>query len=103
MTEEQFWHSNPRIIQVWEKAYRFKVNTLNDQIFRWVGEYGISALMFSIDHTMNGRKAKTKYVNKPIQMFELTEEEKKEAQKKELEKFLSWANRAEKKYAKKGE
>lgn len=76
---------------------------MNGYLFNWIGNYGISALLYSIDHGLNGRKAKTNYVDKPIQMFELTEEEKKAAQKKELQKFLMWAGRTEKKYSKKGE
>ena len=103
MTEEQFWHSNPTIISVWEQAYKERVNSINRYLHSWIGNYGISALIYSIDHAMNGRKATTKYLANPIQMFELTEEEKKIAQKKELEKFMAWANRAEKKYSKKGE
>lgn len=102
MTEEQFWRSNPRIIKIWERAYKLRMNTLNEYIFNWVGNYGISALIYSIDHGLNGRKAKSKYLDKPIQMFELDEKEKKQAQKKELEKFMAWAKRAEKKYDKKG-
>lgn len=102
MTEEQFWHSNPRIIKVWEKAYKLKVNTLNERIHSWVGNYGISALVYSIDHCLNGRKASTKYEPKPIQMFELTEEEKQQETIKARQAFMEWASRAEKKYNKKG-
>lgn len=103
MTEEQFWHSNPRIIEAWEQAYKNKINSMNAYIHAWVGNYGISALIFSIDHSLNGQKAKSKYVEKPIELFEKTEEEEKAAQRKELEKFMAWASKAEKKFQKKGE
>lgn len=102
MTEEQFWHSNPRIIKVWEKAYKMEQNRKNIIIHSMIGNYGISALMFAIDHCLNGRKAKTKYVEKPIQLFELTEEEKKQEAIKARQAFIAWAGMAEKKYAKKG-
>jgi hypothetical protein len=102
MTEEQFWNSNPRIIKVWEKAYKLRINTLNERIHSWVGTYGISALMHSIDHCLNGRKAKIQYEAKPMKMFELTEEEKQKEAEKARQAFVAWAGRAEKKYKKKG-
>ena len=76
---------------------------MNAYIHAWVGNYGINAFVFAIDHSFNGQKAKSKYLSKPIEMFEKTEEEKKAVQRKELEKFLSWAAKAEKKFQKKGE
>ena len=102
MTEEQFWNSNPRIIKVWAKAYKLKMKTLNEQIHSWVGNYGISALLYSIDHGLNGRKAKTEYIKAPIQMFELDEEEKEQEAIKARQAFIAWAGMAEKKYKKKG-
>lgn len=39
------------------------------------GSYGISALMVAIDHCLNGRKARSKYIEKPI-MQELEEKNK---------------------------
>lgn len=103
MTEEQFWHSNPRIIEVWEQAYKNKINSMNAYIHAWVGHYGINALTVAIDHCFNGSKARSEYIKEPIELFEKTEEEKKAVQRKELEKFLSWAAKAEKKFQKKGE
>jgi hypothetical protein len=102
MTIEQFWKSNPTIIKIWGDAYKLKINTLNNQIHSWVGNYGIQALMFSIDHCLNGRKAKTKYEEAPIKMFEHTEEEKEQEAIKARQAFIAWANREEKKYKKKG-
>lgn len=103
MTEEQFWHSNPRIIKVWEKAYKASRRRENEFIHTWVGNYGISALTAAIDHCLNGRKAKTKYIEQPIEMFEKTEEEKEQDAIKARQKFIAWAGMAQKKYAKKGE
>lgn len=102
MTEEQFWHSNPRIISVWEEAYKCRVNETNKLIHKWVGNYGVSALAVAIDHCLNGRKAKSKYIDKPFRIFELTEEEKEIEAIKARQAFVAWADMAEKKYAKKG-
>ena len=102
MTEEQFWNSNPRIIKVWEQAYKNEQNRMNNLIYNWVGHYGVSALMFAIDHCLNGRKAKAKYLEQPIQIFELTEEEKEKATQKARQNFLAWAENMQRKFDKKG-
>ena len=94
MTEEQFWESNPRIISVWEKAYKAKMNATNEFIHSWVGTYGLSAVTVAVEHCLHGRKAKTKYIEKPVQLYELTEEEKEREAEKERRKFIEWAKAA---------
>ena len=103
MTEEQFWHSNPRIIKVWEKAFKLKQNRTNELIHAWVGNYGISALGYAIDHCLNGRKARTEYMKEPIQLFEKTKEDLEKDSEKARQAFLSWAGIAQSKYKGKGE
>lgn len=98
MTEEQFWRSNPRIIKVWESAWREEQLRQNELIHSYVGNYILSAVSTAVDHCINGQKAKSKYIEKPIQLFELTEEEKKQQQLKAREAFMMWAKRAESKY-----
>ena len=78
------------------------MNATNDLIHAWIGNYGISALMVAIDHSFNGRKANSKYIEKPFRIFELTDEEKEIEAMKARQAFVSWAGMAEKKYAKKG-
>jgi hypothetical protein len=102
MTEEQFWNSNPTIIKIWEDSYKTEQNILNKRIYEWVGSYGISALTVAVDRCLNGRKAKAKYLEEPIQMFELTEEEKEKAAQKARNNFLAWAQNMQKKFDKKG-
>jgi hypothetical protein len=98
MTEEQFWRSNPRIIKVWESAWREEQIRQNELMHMYVGNYFMSAMTTAVDHCLNGAKAKTKYIEKPIQLFELTEEEKEQQKLKAREAFLMWAKRAESKY-----
>lgn len=102
MSEEQFWKSNPRIIKVWEKAYKMKVNADNTHMYVWTGNYMLSALYTAIDGVLNGKKAKAKYAEKPIRLFELTEEEKQKEAEKARAQFLAWAGHVEKKYKKGG-
>jgi hypothetical protein len=106
MTEEQFWESNPRIIQVWAKAWKGRENRNNEVIYAQVGNYVLSALYTAIDGVLNGKKAKAKYVKEPIQLFPLTEEEKKEKEEEKRQKaidaFMNWAKAQKKKSNKEG-
>lgn len=102
MSEEQFWRANPRIIKVYEKIYREKQNRINDLAYLFMGNYGMSAFVTSIDRVLNGRKAKAKYMEKPLRLFPLTEEEKKKEQQAAIQQFLMWTGAAKKKYEKKG-
>ena len=97
MTEEEFWKSNPAKMQAWEKAWREQEKRKNTMIHAFVGHYGISALCFAIDHCLNGRKAKSVYIEKPIQIFELTEEEKEIEVMKARQAFIAWAGMTESK------
>ena len=52
---------------------------------------------------LNGKKAKSKYIEKPMRIFELTEKEKEQEAVKARQAFMAWAGMAEKKYKKGGE
>lgn len=93
MSEEQFWHSNPKIIGIWEEAYKLRVNRQNEMVYQWFGNYGISAFSVAIDHCFNGQKAKSKYMSEPVQLFEKTEEEKKSEVERQRQAFMDWAKR----------
>ena len=98
MTEEQFWRSNPRIISVYEKIFKERQNRINDLAYLFTGNYGLAALITSIDKVLNGRKSRSKYMEKPIELFPLTEEEKRKKQQDAIAQFMNWANNAQKKY-----
>ena len=102
MTEEQFWRSNPRIIKVYEKAWREEENRKNELTYAYVGNYFLSAMTVSVDHCLNGKKAKSEYLSKPIQIFELTEEEKEIERQKAISQFMGWTKNVAKKYSEKG-
>lgn len=93
MTEEQFWHSNPTIIDIWEEAYKKRMNRLNEIVYQWLGSYGISAFSVAIDHCLNGRTAHSKYMSEPIQLFEKTEEDKRNDVERQRQAFMDWAKR----------
>lgn len=98
MTEEEFWHSNPAKIEVYAEAWKQEEVRKNELIHMFVGSYIQNAVTTSIDKVLNGKKAKSKYLEKPIQLFEKTEEEKKIEQENARQAFLMWAGQAKSEY-----
>lgn len=94
MTEEQFWKSNPRIWKVWEEAHKQKVKEMNFLMYIQ-GVYELRAIQVALDHGFNGKKAKSEYFDKPIQIYEFTEEEKKQNEKEALAKIVNFFNSME--------
>ena len=79
-----FWHLTPKKISAFEKAYNMK-RELEDEKMWQLGMYIQSAVSVAIDHSMNGKKAKSKYLEKPLMKIAkdenidlLTEDEKLE-------------------------
>lgn len=89
MTEEQFWHANPRKIKVWEEAHKAKINEQN-RLNYINGMYTLSATAYAVDHILNGRKAKSKYYNEPIRIFPKTEKELEQDRQDELKRFVAY-------------
>lgn len=105
MTEEQFWRSNPRIIKVWESAWKEEQIYNNKLAHSMVGNYFMSAMMVAISQVMqpmlcDGKKSQAKYIQEPMQLFPLTEEEKKQKQEAAIAQFMAWANSQEKRHRK---
>lgn len=49
-----------------QKAYIEKVKEIDTLVWKFCGEYILSAVNVAIDHNIRGKKAKSKYINKPI-------------------------------------
>lgn len=58
--------SCPKELEPYDKAHEKKIRERDYWQHAWWGNYGISALTFSIEHCLAGRKARTKYADKPI-------------------------------------
>lgn len=108
MTEEQFWRSNPRIIKVYEQTWKDDQNRKNELLHAMVGTYGISAITVALSSVLspmfcNGRKSGAKYLEKPIRIFPLTEEEQAVEREKAIQAFLMFAGNLEEKVKKDNE
>lgn len=97
MTEEQFWRANPRIIKVYEQAWKDEQQRKNQLLHAWVGNYVLSAIQTGISQVMqpmlcNGKRSNAKYIEEPIRMFPKTEEERQAEYEQMTQAFIAWGD-----------
>lgn len=92
---EEFWNMNPRILKAIQMGYDEEIK--RKDYLNWLsGQYTISAILVSLDTFMNGEKAKSEYMEKPILVqvekeASMTEEERIElAMQKEILAMEAW-------------
>lgn len=84
---EDFKHLNPKKLEYCFKGYKMRREMEDREAWLNWGAYGTSALIFSIDHCLNGKKAQSKYIEEPIQS---KNEEKEPAYKESNEEIAIW-------------
>ena len=67
ITWEQFWGMNPRIIKLISKGHENKIKKRDEEAWR-MGIYNQSAVSVAVEHCLAGRKAQSKYIEKPFLM-----------------------------------
>lgn len=73
--------SCPADLQPYADAYSLERKQRDNEMWMWFGTYGLSAVSVAVEHCLAGRKAKSKYIKKPINEqqgkddSEMTEEE----------------------------
>lgn len=80
---ETFWHLNPHKLKPFIKAQELK-RKIQDEMMWMMGMYVNNAVSVAVEHNLAGRKAKSKYMEKPMlqdqkitgEPKELTHEEK---------------------------
>lgn len=84
---EEFWHMNPHIIRLISQGHQEEQKIRDRQMWSWFGNYGISALIFAIDHCFS-KKAQSQYIDKPVSegmmkepVKQMTEEERIRAER----------------------
>lgn len=87
MTYEQFWEQSPRLAVAYRKAYRLRREAENEQA--WLqGLYVYDAFAVCLTNAFSKRGAKKQnYIEKPIDIFPLTEREKKRREAEENAKM----------------
>lgn len=58
--------SCPKELLAYDRAYAEEIKEKDKLIHMWIGNYGLSALVYAIDHCLQGNKASTKYISSPI-------------------------------------
>lgn len=71
-------------MSVYSKAYNLEMKEKDAMMHTWIGTYGISALLFAIEHCLNGKKAKTKYIDAPL--MQKVENQNKPLSEEDLQK-----------------
>lgn len=88
---EEFKHLTPAKLECCLKGYNIRRKLIDEEMWVWFGSYGISAVSVAVEHCLAGRKAKGKYVRKPV-MKELEEQNKpmtEEELKRQRELFVA--------------
>lgn len=96
MTYDEFWFGDPWIVRAYAQAYLLKRRAMNEEL--WLQGIYMTYALNSVIGTAFGKK-KIDYVNKPLDIFEKTESEKKreiEAERQKLKEILNrWKKSAD--------
>lgn len=87
MTYEQYWEQSPYLAVAYRKAWKLRKQSENEQA--WLqGLYNFDALAVVLANVFAKRGAKKEtYIEKPIDIYPLTEREKKRRQAEENAKM----------------
>ena len=87
MSYEQYWDESPYLAIAYRKAHRLRMEMDNQKA--WLqGLYVYDAFAVCLANAFSKRGAKKKdYIDKPIDIFPLTEKEKKKREKEEYAKM----------------
>lgn len=89
MTYEQFWLADPWLCVPYREKHKLYIEQRNEEL--WLqGLYIHNAFAVALNNAFN--KSKKKYVTKPIEIIEPTEEEKQERIKQTRKKLVERLN-----------
>lgn len=83
----QFWELNPHKIKIIAIGYNEQKLEFDAMMHAWWGEYGLSAVSVAVEHCIHGRKANSKYIEKPIlSQIEISKKNSNKLTKEEKQK-----------------
>lgn len=59
-------HSTPALLKAYDKAYQEKIKRMDVLAWQFCGNYVMPAVSVAVEHCLHGKKAKSKYIEKPI-------------------------------------
>lgn len=103
MSSDQFWLDDPWLVVAYRRASELRNQRLSEE--EWLqGAYIFHAVSTAIYNAFKKKGAKAKnYMEEPIRIIPLTEEEEKEKAEKERERVIEYFNRWQKRFKGKGE
>lgn len=63
---EEFKHMTPYKLECCLKGHKINRQMRDEEMWLWFGNYGLSAVSVAVEHCLAGKKAKSKYIEKPI-------------------------------------
>lgn len=107
MTANEYWHGDPYLCVAFRKKHELEIKRRNEEM--WLqGYYNFIAVSTSLSNIhLDGKRHKiNQYLEKPIDLFEKTEEEKERQAIKERQKVIAnltaWATAWNIKHGEKG-
>lgn len=96
MTADQFWDDDPWLAAAYRKANEIRTQRLSEEM--WLqGLYNYHAFAVAVSNVMRSKGTKPqKYLEEPLRLIPLTEEEKNEKAEKERKKLIEYLNRMKK-------
>lgn len=86
MTPEQYWNGDPYLAVAYRKLHKLRVQQRNEEL--WLqGLYNLDALSVALNNAFSKKKAK--YMERPLQIFPKTEDEKKREIEETRRKFVA--------------
>lgn len=105
MTHDQYWYGDPWLVVTYKKAHTMKVEQRNQEL--WLqGAYFFNAISTAFNNfgqslSKKNRKPQGKYLEKPIRITPLTEDEKTLKAKQERQKAIDYFTNLQKKWEQK--
>lgn len=86
-TPDEYWNGDPDLVKAYRQAFNIRLEQRNNEL--WLqGLYILDALSVVIGNSFGGKgQKKRKYMENPIRITPLTEQEKIEQQQREWEKI----------------
>lgn len=98
-----FWELTPYKLKPFLKAERYKTKKQNEMC--WIlGQYIYNAVSVAVYNNFRGKKHRPqKYIEEPMQLFELEDWEKEEKAERERKKAIAFFNSLEQNFRRKEE
>lgn len=87
-----FWKLTPKTLKAHHKAFTIKEKHMDEFIWSVCGNYVLSAVAVAVENCLAGKKAKLKFIEKPLYRVSEEKEYTEEELKKQREMFVMMLN-----------